>query len=214
MNLSFYTYIYHDRGTAIYVGKGKDDRAHDHLKLAKNRHFDSKLAKMKREGREPYIQIIDAPDEAAAFEMEELLIAMLGRRDLGTGPLCNMTDGGEGWSNPSEENRIKMKAALAVTNAKPEVKLRKSLAAVEAQNRPETKAKIQDRRQNTVQNQEYKNRISASLKQVLGSPEVRAKMSASHSKPCELHGEVFPSRKAAIAKYGQGGIKHSSFRYL
>ena len=199
----FYAYIYHDGPTPIYVGKGKDDRVGDHLKHAKNRHFHFKLEKMKREGREPRIQIIDAPNEDAAFEMEELLIAMIGRKDLGLGPLLNLTDGGEGWSNPSEETRNKMKAMLAVTNAKPEVKLRKSLAAIEAQNRPETKAKIQETRQNTVQNQEYKNRVGSKIKQALARPETKAKMSASQSKPCEVHGEVFPSRKAAIAKYGR-----------
>ncbi|NKC16005.1 MAG: hypothetical protein GKR94_28540 [Gammaproteobacteria bacterium] len=45
-----------------------------------------------------------------SFERE--LIATIGRHDLGTGPLTNQTDGGEGPSNPSEESRQRHLASL------------------------------------------------------------------------------------------------------
>ena len=109
----FYAYIYHDDTVPIYVGKGKGKRAWCHLTRSDKHPLTNKLAKMKREGREPRIQIIDAPDEVAAFEMEELLIAMIGRRDLVTGPLLNLTDGGEGSSGAirSAETRAKQAAS-------------------------------------------------------------------------------------------------------
>lgn len=47
-----------------------------------------------------------------AFELEIFLIELYGRRDLGTGTLCNMTSGGEGSlgvkRNHSKETRLKM----------------------------------------------------------------------------------------------------------
>ena len=46
-----------------------------------------------------------------ACDMEKYLIKYYGRRDLGTGSLLNMTDGGEGIKSPSEETRAKMSAA-------------------------------------------------------------------------------------------------------
>jgi len=44
-------------------------------------------------------------DERMALARERHLIQSIGRHDLKTGPLANLTDGGEGESNPSEESR-------------------------------------------------------------------------------------------------------------
>lgn len=48
-----------------------------------------------------------------ACELEEFLICEYGRKDLGKGMLCNMTDGGEGGFNQtvSEESKLKMRKA-------------------------------------------------------------------------------------------------------
>lgn len=43
-----------------------------------------------------------------ACEIEKRLIKEIGRRDLGLGPLINMTDGGDGAPNLSEHSRKKM----------------------------------------------------------------------------------------------------------
>ena len=106
MSETFYTYLWlrefwsHDGrwapGTPYYAGKGKNGRAfqkHDRFHPPKNREF---------------ILIQEFPDESSAFDGEKLLIRLYGRADQGTGCLRNMTDGGEGASNPSAEVRAKM----------------------------------------------------------------------------------------------------------
>src|SRR5262249_9863732 len=55
------------------------------------------IAKCRKLALEPPVKIVSRFDtEAAAFRYEKTLILKYGRRDLGTGTLCNLTDGGEG----------------------------------------------------------------------------------------------------------------------
>ena len=101
---NFYVYFHINpvKNSIFYVGKGKDDRAYD--KTGRNRHWTNTVNK--------YGFIIDiAHDnltESDAFDLEAFYIKKIGRRDLGTGILVNLTDGYEGHSNPSEEARIKI----------------------------------------------------------------------------------------------------------
>ena len=79
----FYTYMWlREDGTPYYVGKGSGDRA---------------CAWHKRMGNAPKGRVVVyiALDEDEAFEMEKLLIWYYGRKDLGTGCLRNLSDGGE-----------------------------------------------------------------------------------------------------------------------
>ncbi len=99
--MKFYAYIYRDpsrNNESIYAGKGKNGRAWSHLKSKKKHPFIQRLQFMKKNNIEPSIEIIDALDESHAFFMEECLIEIIGRKDLGKGTLLNLTDGGEGVS--------------------------------------------------------------------------------------------------------------------
>ena len=88
----YYTYLwFREDGTPFYVGKGKGDRAyskdHRHTVPPKER-----------------IVIYSAESEVDAFETEVALIWYYGRKDLGTGCLRNLTDGGE--NPPSSKGRV------------------------------------------------------------------------------------------------------------
>lgn len=100
----YYVYIYKDpRPTknqqVVYVGKGTGDRAWYHWKkrVRGNKGFGAFLALLRQEKLEPIIEIArEGLEEAEAFYEEMKLIEVYGRRDIGTGTLFNLTDGGEG----------------------------------------------------------------------------------------------------------------------
>ena len=94
----FYTYAYlrKDDRTPYYVGKGCGKRAYDSSHNVKVPDDKDRIIFLKQN-----------LTEEEAFNHEKYMIAVLGRKDLGTGILRNMSDGGEGPSNPSPEHRKK-----------------------------------------------------------------------------------------------------------
>lgn len=104
----FYVYQYRDprNNEVIYIGKGRGGRAYNHLTRCSNRILRNKIQHMRELKLEPIIEfILQDVDESFALFTERLYIAKYGRIDLGTGTLCNFTDGGDGIRNPSEEHR-------------------------------------------------------------------------------------------------------------
>lgn len=106
----FYVYVYEDPDTKIpfYVGKGNGARAKSHLisvqrnhkkvSESKNMFKVYKIRKILDSGKEPIIKLIYCDDEESAFDLERLMIGMIGRRNIKTGPLCNLKEGGTGAS--------------------------------------------------------------------------------------------------------------------
>lgn len=131
---TFYVYIYLDprkpgeyiyenmtfNYEPFYIGKGKNNRLYDHWtnkyykgEFEKNRHKNRKLKKIEDYGLLPIIFLLynNLPQEVAN-NIEKLVIKRIGRYDLGKGPLCNLTDGGDGTINSSAESRKKISDAL------------------------------------------------------------------------------------------------------
>lgn len=101
----FYTYAYlREDGTPYYIGKGKGKRAYHPY----NRH-----AKCPSQDRILFLKKNLTEEEAIKHEI--YMIAVLGRRDLGTGILHNFTDGGEGKAG--------LKDSLETRKKKSETKL-------------------------------------------------------------------------------------------
>jgi len=95
----FYTYAYlREDGTPYYIGKGQGNRAYRKSGRA-----------IGMPPRDRIILLKTGLTEEEAFRHEIYMIAVFGRKDIGTGILYNFSDGGEGSSGRqwSEESREK-----------------------------------------------------------------------------------------------------------
>ena len=97
----FYVYMYlREDGTPYYVGKGKDKRAFSGSRNL-NKPSEDRIVF-------PYTNLT----EEESFQKEIELIAKYGRKDIGTGILRNLTDGGEGASGakrtPEQVERLRL----------------------------------------------------------------------------------------------------------
>jgi hypothetical protein len=88
----------------IYIGKGKGYRYKIHLKMAENNIDDKtfkfyKIKSILNDGLTPIVfKLIENITENRALEYEKQLIKLIGRYDNNSGPLTNLTDGGDGIS--------------------------------------------------------------------------------------------------------------------
>ena len=103
--------VYHhrriDTNDIFYVGIGKSNkRAYSHY--GRNKHWHSVVKKT------DYIVeiVLESLTWKEACEQEKLFIKKIGRHDLGLGSLVNMTDGGDGGMNPSNQVRQKRSNSL------------------------------------------------------------------------------------------------------
>jgi hypothetical protein len=122
----FYVYKYlREDNSPYYIGKGKDDRAwtrskHERIRLPKDK---SRI-----------VIVEENLSEEQAFQLEIELIKHYGRKDLGTGVLQNLTNGGEGpsgavFGRPPDERIQKIKDALTGRKLSDETKEKMSLSA-------------------------------------------------------------------------------------
>lgn len=146
--LGFYVYAYlREDGTPYYIGKGKNNRAWDKSSHTIRPPDDNKL-----------IVIMESRlTEFGALSLERFYIRWYGRKDLGTGILRNMTDGGDG-SRPGPQVLEKIKRAR--------------------QNQVftlETREKLSQTTKDRWKNEEYRQRMTDILTSVNRSPEKRKK---------------------------------------
>ena len=160
--IRFYTYAYLrvDR-TPYYIGKGKGRRLYEKHQKG--------ISVPKDKSRIIYLK--QNLTEEEAFKHEKYMIAVFGRKDLGTGILHNKTDGGDGASGYvfSEETKRKQSEAhkgnttwLGKTHSE------------------ETKRKMSDTRKGKTHSEETKRKQSEAKKGKTFSEESKRKMSEGH----------------------------------
>lgn len=116
--MNYFTYLYKDPKSDVYryVGQGKGNRAFVHKSTKRNTQLSSLLKKRSSEGYDIHPFLIQAESEKDAKEMECLLIEMIGREDLGLGPLFNHTNGGDGTSGYKHTDETR--SAISSTSKK------------------------------------------------------------------------------------------------
>lgn len=103
-----YRHIRLDKNEPFYIGIGNDkyyNRAF--AKTGRNKIWHNIVSKTEYE-----VEIIyDGMSKEQAFEKEKEFIKLYGRKDLGTGTLCNLTNGGEGGFGVVRTEEFKKRAS-------------------------------------------------------------------------------------------------------
>lgn len=153
----------------FYVGKGKAERAYDHLCECYNKHFGFKIKKIQRiTGNDPIILLYkENMVEDVSYDLEVMMVATIGRYDKKKGPLCNHTDAGEGGRGRIVSDETRKKISLSKIGKK----------------HPHSKEAIEKiRKANTGREltEEWKKKIGIGNKGKVRSEETRKKISEAH----------------------------------
>jgi len=138
----YYVYCYWDGDVPIYIGAGRGRRDVRHGRSSERgcRYFCWRLCRIRQEGRKSSMcHLLDNLTRQESRRWERFFIAAIGREDLQTGPLCNLTGGGDGVTNVSIATRQRMSASRKAVMMQPEMKERYSKAIKAASARPEVK---------------------------------------------------------------------------
>jgi len=151
----------------FYIGKGKDQRYKSRSCISKTGkgYLNNKIKKLQKNNLKPIIKKIkENLLESEAFELEKLMIKLIGRKDHKKGPLLNATDGGEGPSGKILSTTSKEKISKSKTGKKT------------GSRSNETKNKISLAKKGKGFSDEHKRNLSKSRKTRITSTTTREKM--------------------------------------
>lgn len=177
-----YRHIRPDKNQVFYIGIGTHARAYD-FNWGRNRHWKA-IHKLNNDQTEVEV-MLDELSWSEACTLEKWWIAFYGRADLGKGPLCNLTDGGEG-----AYGRIKSPETIA--------KFKNTL-----------QSKGEHHRKNIPHTQECRERIRKSLEGKSRPPEVIAKIKANR-----IWTEHTQDSKNRMSEKRKGSIPHNRKRII
>ncbi len=154
--MHYYTYAYlREDKTPYYIGKGQGNRIYSKSRIVHPPKDKSRIIFLKQN-----------LTEEEAFKHEIYMIAVLGRKDLGTGILVNMTNGGDGVSGwvPSEESRKKMSEAHKGKTPSEENRRKLSETSKGRTHSEETRRKLSDVNKGKTLSEEIRKKMSDSQK--------------------------------------------------
>ena len=168
-------YLYFDiYGIPFYVGEGIPSRPYRHRRLYS--HLGNALRKYK--ALMPLVVLNDGLTDAEAKVIECALIRAIGRRDLGTGPLINRTDGGEGTPGSRRTEEFRKKCSDRMTSPDMREKLQAGLAAMSVEAIEERSQKQRQAKLGKPLAREHAAKIGAAHLGRKRPPEVGAKITA------------------------------------
>jgi len=211
--MSFYVYVHKKKttGEVFYVGKGKGSRANS--KTNRSNYWKSTV---KKHGH--IVEYIEVDlQEWAAFEIESNLISLYGRKDIGLGPLVNLSDGGEGsaghiWTDDMKTWRsIKTKEFMAIPENRQHLSKIKSGVPVSEEQAIKNKKNLDDNRvvarkavsnylKGKWQEPEFRSAMITRSRSLVMSEEAKAKISVAHSKAIKRSDGVIYQSVAEAAK--------------
>jgi hypothetical protein len=183
--MEYYTYAYlREDGTPYYIGKGSGKRIYKRTKT------DIKPPRDKSR----IIFLKQNLTEEEAFKHEKYMIAVFGRKDLGTGILYNRTDGGDGSSGAIRSLELRNKISKSLKNRTfTEEHLKKISESLKGNViSEETKQKISDRLKGRKLSEATKQKMSESRKGRIFTEKTKEKLSSAKK------GKAFNLKKYAI----------------
>ena len=151
MSNIFYTYAFlREDGTPYYIGKGKGDRAFRSRKGRVAPPLDKKRIILLKKNL----------TEEEAFKHECYMIAVFGRKDLGTGILWNFTDGGQGGAGKTMGKETRAKISSAQKGRRLSEETKKKISVAKKNMSEETKEKIRQAHIGMKATAETKRKIS------------------------------------------------------
>jgi len=150
----FYTYAYlrEDR-TPYYIGKGQGRRIYQTVGKPCNKPPKDRIIFLKQN-----------LSEEEALNHEKYMIAVFGRKDLGTGILHNRTDGGDGVSGLVHSDEIKSKLSVINTGKKLSKETRRRMSIAKRNMSEETKKRMGESRKGRPVSDKTRQKISEKKK--------------------------------------------------
>ncbi len=110
MKNDYYVYMYYDPDTSepFYIGKGCKNRYRDISQKQRNSWLYNKIQKLRHSGllvKDFTTFIQEKLSETNALLLEQKFIKKYGRRDIGTGILLNMSNGGDGMTGHRKKRK-------------------------------------------------------------------------------------------------------------
>lgn len=160
----------------FYVGIGNSAR----VKNKQRSLFHSNVCKNHRDWYRKVVDRFSSWNDC--IEVEKFLIAEIGRRDKGNGPLVNMTDGGEGIPGLTHTKRAREKMSASHTGKIRSAAHKTAISAGQTGKKlaPEQRAFLSCVRKGAKASEKTRLKMSSSHKGLLHSNETKKKMALSH----------------------------------